>query len=235
VIPCDGVVVRVLSESNDGVVSVAVEAEGDIESAISRAGTIPLPPYFHGTLNTDDRYQTVFADRIGSSAAPTAALHFTDDLVARLKARGVGFATVELEIGLDTFRPMTSKLVDDHQIHSERIIIGATSAEQINTTKATGGRVVAVGTTVVRTLEAASDSSGFVAEFDGNTDLFIAPGYVFRTVDALVTNFHAPRTTLLVLVSTMLGERWKDVYTHALEHRYRFLSFGDAMWLEVPA
>lgn len=232
VVECGELTATLLSDPIAGIATLTLRSGDDVELAIERAGTMPLPPYFHGTLDVDDRYQTVFADQLGSSAAPTAALHFTEQLVRRLKSQGVQFAAVDLEVGLDTFRPMTTDRVLDHEIHSERIVLSSDTAAAINATREGGRRVIAIGTTVVRTVESAADADGSVTPFDGTTDLFISPGYEFRAVDALVTNFHAPRTTLLVLISAFLGDRWRDVYDHGLRRGYRFLSFGDAMWIE---
>lgn len=233
VIDCGELEVSVLSEPAAGVVTVQIHARGDVEEAIAAVGTVPLPPYFHGDLEDPERYQTMFADTIGSSAAPTAALHFTPRLVAELTELGVTFAEVDLEVGIDTFRPMSSDDIEDHDIHSERIEVGEQAVEALARTRADGGRVVGVGTTVVRTLESVANDDGTISAYRGPTDLFITPGYRTRVVDAMITNFHAPRTTLLVMLSALVGDRWKDAYTHALESGYRFLSFGDAMYLEI--
>jgi S-adenosylmethionine:tRNA ribosyltransferase-isomerase len=194
---------------------------------------VPLPPYFRGTIETPDRYQTVFADRLGSAAAPTAALHFTDDVLDALADRGVSVATVELEVGLDTFRPMAEGKVEDHRIHTERIAVPPDTVSAVDAARERGAKVVAVGTTVVRALESAAADNGRIIEFDGPTSLFIRPGYQPKVVDAVVTNYHAPRTTLLVLLDALMGDRWRSVYRYALANGYRFLSFGDAMYFEV--
>jgi S-adenosylmethionine:tRNA ribosyltransferase-isomerase len=222
-----------LSDPFDGVATVGLDADVDIEDAIASHGTIPLPPYFHGTLNDPDRYQTMFARTVGSSAAPTAALHFTPSVIAGLERRGVDVAEVELNVGLDTFRPMSGVNVDDHTIHSERIAVTLEAADAVRRTRDHGGKVVAIGTTVVRTLESVGQRDGTIEPYEGDTDLFITPGFTPNVVDAVVTNFHAPRTTLLVLISSLIGDSWKDVYAHALASDYRFLSFGDAMFVEV--
>ena len=217
--------IEVMTEPRRGVATVAVTGDGDIDDLLPSIGEVPLPPYFHGQLDDDERYQTMFAKTVGSSAAPTAALHFTSRLVAALADRGVDIAVVDLEVGLDTFRPMDDGPVEDHRIHRERFRVpDATAAAVARTT----GRIVAVGTTVVRALESTGGAAG-----DGETDLFIAPGYRFRAVDAVVTNFHAPRTTLLVMIAAMLDDRWRTVYEYALSQGYRFLSFGDAMFIEL--
>ena len=232
-IQCDGLDVMLMTDPVEGVATVTISTDSDIEKAIAAVGEVPLPPYFKGTIEDPERYQTLFADRIGSSAAPTAALHFTKAVVEGLADRGIDVATVDLEVGLDTFRPMLSGNVEDHQIHTERIIVPPETVAAVDATRTRGGSVVAVGTTVVRTLESAANGDGRIAEFDGPTSLFITPGYRPRVVDAVVTNFHAPRTTLLVLLAAFMGSRWKDVYRHALDSGYRFLSFGDAMYIEI--
>ena len=225
--------IEVLSDPASGVVTVRFAPDEDIESFLEHAGSMPLPPYFTGDLDDDDRYQTMFADRTGSSAAPTAALHFTPELVDRLVDAGIRFAEVELEVGLDTFRPMVDGDVRDHEIHTERIIVTDDAVRAVAYTRARGGRVIAVGTTVVRSLESVADGTGGITAYDGPTSLFITPGYEPRVVDGLITNFHAPRTTLLVLIAALIGDRWRDLYRHALDQGMRFLSFGDAMFLEV--
>ncbi len=222
-----------LSDPIDGVATIELVADIDIEEAIASCGTVPLPPYFHGLLSDPDRYQTMFARTVGSSAAPTAALHFTPTVVSHLANRGVEIATVELNVGLDTFRPMSGVNVEDHKIHSERIAVPQEAVDAVDRTRERGGRVVAVGTTVVRTLESVAQPSRTIVRYEGDTDLFITPGFVLTVVDAVVTNFHAPRTTLIVMIATLLGDRWMDVYLHALANGYRFLSFGDSMFFEV--
>lgn len=221
------------TEPERGVVELSVSGPGDVDDLLPTIGSIPLPPYFHGTLDDEERYQTVFAKTIGSAAAPTAALHFTPDLIEALTDRGVEIAAVELEVGIDTFRPMESGPIADHRMHRERFRVPDETAHAVAAARARGSRVVAVGTTVVRTLESTADGNGCVDPGAGETDLFIAPGRRFRVVDAVVTNFHAPRTTLLVMIAAMLGDRWRPVYDHALASGYRFLSFGDAVFIRV--
>ena len=233
VVRCSGLDVTLLTDPEEGVTTVSIATEGDVEQAIESAGEVPLPPYFKGAIDTPDRYQTVFADRLGSAAAPTAALHFTDGVLDALADRDISVASVELEVGLDTFRPMAEGRVEDHQIHTERIIVPPKTVAAVDNARHRGSKVIAVGTTVVRTLESAATGNGRIQEFDGPTSLFITPGYRPKVVDAVITNFHAPRTTLLVLLSALMGERWRDVYRHALDNGYRFLSFGDAMYFEV--
>jgi len=233
VVECDGLTVTLLTDPDEGVATVAVDADGDIEASIEAVGQVPLPPYFHGSIDDPSRYQTMFAERLGSSAAPTAALHFTDRVVAALVERGIILAEVELEVSLDTFRPMHDGEVEDHRIHTERIIVPPPAVEAVASARARGGRAVAAGTTVVRTIESVAIGCGLVREFDGPTNLFITPGYEPQVVDALITNFHAPRTTLIVMLAALMGDRWRAVYEHALASGYRFLSFGDAMYIEI--
>jgi S-adenosylmethionine:tRNA ribosyltransferase-isomerase len=191
-------------------------------------GEMPLPPYIHTPLADAERYQTVFAERPASAAAPTAGLHLTPAVLDACAARDIDLARVELVVGLDTFRPIAVDRVEDHPMHSESYAVPAATVDAIRATQATGGRVVAVGTTVVRALE----SWASTGEVEGRTRLFIRPGFEFDVVDRLVTNFHVPRTTLLALVAAFAGPHWRDLYAAALaDHRYRFLSFGDAMLL----
>jgi S-adenosylmethionine:tRNA ribosyltransferase-isomerase len=196
---------------------------------------VPLPGYIrHGeAVAADrDRYQTVFARTAGSAAAPTAGLHFTPDLLAALAARGIGRAAVTLHVGLGTFRPIATERVADHPMHSEWCACPAETVAAVATTRAAGGRVVAIGTTSLRTLETAA-RNGVIAPWQGATDLFVTPGYPFRVVDCLLTNFHLPRTTLLVLVSALAGrDLIRRAYAEAIHQRYRLLSYGDAMLIE---
>jgi S-adenosylmethionine:tRNA ribosyltransferase-isomerase len=210
-----------------------------VEPYLARAGQMPLPPYIHERLADPERYQTVYARQPGSAAAPTAGLHFTLELIEKLKASGVMFAEVTLHVGLDTFAPVTEDDPEEHQIHTEWCEISAETAEAVNTARWNGGRVIAVGTTSVRTLESAARAAAaepiagqVVVPFSGPTDLFILPGYSFRVVDAMITNFHLPRSTLLMLVSSFAGrERILSAYHTAVDMEYRFFSFGDAMLL----
>ena len=216
----------IIAGPDDG--RAVLEFAGDVEAAVAAFGELPLPPYFSGRLPDSERYQTVYAERVGSAAAPTAGLHFTDEVIAGLRTRGVGWAAIDLEIGLDTFRPIATDRVEDHVIHTERFRVPAETADAVNMTKASGGRVVAIGTTVVRSLESAA-TAGRVAEADGSTGLFILPGHRFSVVDLLITNFHVPGSSLVVLIAAFMGPGWREVYTTALARGYRFLSFGDAM------
>ena len=227
------VVLEATGDPRDGVVVLAVIA-GSLDAAIDTVGAVPLPPYFRGVLDDPERYQTVFAERIGSAAAPTAGLHFTHRLLAELVTRGIPVASVDLEIGLDTFRPIAAARLDGHRMHREHVVVGEDVVEAVAVTRSRRGRVVAVGTTVVRSLEAAA-VEGRLRPLDGPTDLFITPGYRFGVVDLLVTNFHVPGSTLIVLVAAFMGEAWRPAYDAALARGYRFLSFGDAMLAERAA
>ena len=212
--------------------------DGDepLEKRLLHAGQLPLPPYIHRAPGADDaeRYQTVFAKELGAVAAPTAGLHFDDALLETLRKRGVGFGTITLHVGAGTFQPMRAERLDQHVMHSEWLNVGAALVEQIAHTRARGGRVIAVGTTVVRALESATvrneAGEGVLHPFAGETRIFIFPGYRIGSVDALLTNFHLPESTLLMLVSAYAGrERVLAAYRHAVEQHYRFFSYGDAM------
>ncbi len=204
-----------------------------IEPFFNSVGHVPLPPYIHTQLADPERYQTVYANEPGSAAAPTAGLHFTPELMQKLEERGVQFTRLNLHVGLDTFAPVTEDEPTEHKIHTEWCELSSETAEKINATHAAGGRIVAVGTTSVRTLETAARGASegqVVVPFSGPTDLFILPGYRFKAVDALITNFHLPKSTLLMLVSAFAGrERMLETYKVAIEQKYRFFSFGDAM------
>lgn len=200
-----------------------------IERFFDQAGHTPLPPYIHNYVGDPERYQTVYNHTPGSAAAPTAGLHFTPELLSKILEKGVGFAKIELRVGLDTFAPVTEEYAEDHVIHREWCYLSEKVAEMIRQTKASGGRVIAVGTTCVRTLESACQS-GEIAAFSGETGLYITPGYNFRCVDAMITNFHLPKSTLLMLVSAFAGrENVLHAYEIAKAEGYRFFSFGDAM------
>ena len=205
--------------------------DGRFLDIVHRFGEVPLPPYVTRKLDDPEQYQTVFARDERSAAAPTAGLHFTPELVERVRARGARIAAVELDVGLDTFRPVAEDDPTDHAMHSEHFRVAPYVAEEVNDTRTRGGRVIAVGTTSVRALESAwDDDEDGVAEADGSTSLFILPGYHFRAVDAMITNFHVPRSTLMMMVSAFAGrETVMSAYVTAIEARYRFLSFGDAM------
>ncbi len=208
-----------------------VRFEGAVEPIMKASGEVPLPPYIHRALENEERYQTVYSKVEGSVAAPTAGLHFTPELIQATKEKGVVWADVVLHIGLDTFRPVTEERVEEHQIHREYCRLTAEAAETINRARKRGGRVIAVGTTSVRVLEtAAEDAESGVAPWQGETELFIYPGYRFRVVDGLITNFHLPRSSLLMLVSAFASlSQIRDAYQEAVRREYRFYSFGDAM------
>lgn len=204
-----------------------------IETILPRIGEMPLPPYIHTRLTDPERYQTIYAKETGSSAAPTAGLHFTRELMTKLREKGIQFAEVTLHVGLDTFAPVTEEDPTEHKIHTEWCQVNADAVKAIKQARENGKRVIAVGTTSVRTLESAArnaDENQIVAEYTGPTDLFILPGYQFKIVDAMITNFHLPKSTLLMLVSAFAGKnRILEVYEEAIREGYRFYSFGDAM------
>lgn len=232
---CGPLTARVLTDPVRGEVIVALKTGGgDIEDVLATVGEIPLPPYIRKPIPDPGRYQTVFAKTVGSAAAPTAALHFTPGLVDRLADVGVGFAEVDLEVGLDTFRPISTETIEKHEMHRETWHLPEATEEAIAATRRRGGKVVAVGTTVVRTLESAAAGDGYVEAGSGETELFISPGFELQVVDSLLTNFHAPRTTLIVMIAALLGDSWRTLYEYAVASGYRFLSFGDAMFIEHP-
>ena len=204
-----------------------------IYSVLDAIGELPLPPYITARTASRDRYQTVYAKVEGSAAAPTAGLHFTSELLSEIKASGVGYGEVLLHIGLGTFRPVKTDRIEDHLMHKEHFCISQAVADEINARRAAGGRIIAVGTTSCRVLESVSDDAGIVHAGEGETGIFIYPGYRFKAVDGLITNFHLPESTLLMLVSALAGkEQMLDVYREAVEQKYRFFSFGDAMFIK---
>lgn len=218
----------------DGNRHVAFEYEGIFEECLDRLGQMPLPPYITHELADRERYQTVYAKNNGSAAAPTAGLHFTRELLAEVEQLGVKIVYVTLHVGLGTFRPVKVEDVNDHVMHSEWYEVSREAAQAINDTKNNGGRVICVGTTSCRTVESAADENGVVADGCGDTSIFIYPGYKFKVLDGLITNFHLPESTLLMLVSALAGkENIMNAYSHAIEEKYRFFSFGDAMFI-VP-
>ncbi len=222
-----GEIVEVLPDGNR---LIQFSYEGIFEELLDRLGQMPLPPYITHTLADQTRYQTVYAKHDGSAAAPTAGLHFTPALLDEIRGMGVKIAEVTLHVGLGTFRPVKVEQVSDHHMHTEYYEVSAEAASLINETKQAGGRVIAVGTTSCRTLESAADADGFLTEKNGWTDIFIYPGYRFRAIDALITNFHLPESTLVMLVSALAGrEHVMHAYEEAIRERYRFFSFGDAM------
>jgi S-adenosylmethionine:tRNA ribosyltransferase-isomerase len=220
----------ILSKKDDGVTEVSFACGSVFEEVLDALGEMPLPPYIHEKLADKSRYQTVYAREEGSAAAPTAGLHFTPELLQKIEAMGVTVARVTLHVGLGTFRPVKAARVEDHIMHSEYYRITDDTAAAINAARPRGGRIVAVGTTSVRTLESVSDENGVVRPGSGETAIFITPGYRFKAVDALITNFHLPESTLIMLVSAFAGrEQTLALYKAATELRYRFFSFGDAM------
>jgi S-adenosylmethionine:tRNA ribosyltransferase-isomerase len=231
----DAVAIELVGRAAGGSWLAVPDAPEPAAEILARIGRVPLPGYIRGgeeRAGDRERYQTVFARRSGSAAAPTAGLHFTDELLADLAARGVTRATVTLHVGLDTFRPIATERLDDHPMHTEWCDCPPETAAAVREARARGGRVVAVGTTAVRTLETAARSGG-ISPWSGPTDLFIKPGFQFRAVDCLLTNFHMPRTTLMVLVSTFASRSLvAAAYEAAIRERYRFLSYGDAMFIE---
>ncbi len=232
----DGVGLTVGATLEDGEREICFDDGVDVAALLERAGEVPLPPYVGpGDAARSERYQTVFARVPGSVAAPTASLHFTDAVLAAVRAAGVTIAHLTLDVGTGTFRPMRPGPVRDHRMHAERFSIPAATADAVMRAKAEARRVVAAGTTVVRALEGAAAGDGIVRAGDAQTELFITPGYRFRIVDALLTNFHLPRSTLLALVAAFVGyDAMRAAYTAAIERRYRFFSFGDAMFAEQP-
>lgn len=209
---------------------VKFEYDGVFEQVLDKAGIVPLPPYITCRLEDSERYQTVYSKHKGSAAAPTAGLHFTNELLQSLVNKGVNLVYLTLHVGLGTFRPVKSEAVENHKMHSEYYSISTDACDTINKTRKNGGRVIAVGTTSCRVLETASDPSGFTAPGAGWTDIFIYPGYKFKVVDALITNFHLPASTLIMLVSAFAGrENVLAAYNEAIVNKYRFFSFGDAM------
>lgn len=219
-----------ITESGERIVKF--EYDGVFEEILDKLGSMPLPPYIKAKLEDKNRYQTVYAKYDGSAAAPTAGLHFTPELLERIKAKGVQIAEVLLHVGLGTFRPVKEDIITDHKMHSEYFEVSADVAETINCAKREGRRVIAVGTTSVRTLESAADENGFIEPRKGNTQIFIYPPYRFKCVNALITNFHLPESTLVMLVAAMTGrEKILSLYKLAVDNKYRFFSFGDAMMI----
>jgi S-adenosylmethionine:tRNA ribosyltransferase-isomerase len=227
----------VVAELAEGMREVGFELEVPFEEFLGRAGRLPLPPYIHNdSAEAQVRYQTVFARVPGSVAAPTASLHFTPTLLAAIEARGVEIVRLRLDVGLGTFRPIVAEHLDDHRMHPETYEIPEATARAVELAKAQGRRVVAAGTTVVRALEGSIRSHGRVVGGEDATDMFIRPGFAFRAIDAMITNFHLPQSSLLVMVSAFAGrERIMAAYAEAIERRYRFFSFGDAMLIEGTA
>lgn len=224
-----GEVVDIVEEGNR---LIHFEYEGIFEEILDRLGQMPLPPYITHQLEDKNRYQTVYAKHSGSAAAPTAGLHFTPELLKKIEEKGVQIARVTLHVGLGTFRPVKVDNILEHHMHSEFYQIEEEAAEKINTAKANGKRVIAVGTTSCRTIESAAKEDGTIAPVSGWTDIFIYPGYQFKVLDCLITNFHLPESTLVMLVSALAGREYVlNAYEEAIKERYRFFSFGDAMFI----
>lgn len=230
--------VTAIARQRDDQGTILLEFEGDepVELLLERAGQMPLPPYIASKRGTDEAdredYQTMFAQKDGAVAAPTASLHFTDRLIAALDDAGVQRETLTLHVGAGTFLPVKADDTDDHKMHSEWGRIDAATADRLNAARANGGRLIAVGTTALRLLESAATEDGLLQPFEGDTDIFITPGYRFRVVDGLMTNFHLPKSTLFMLVSALMGtEVMKSAYAHAIAHNYRFYSYGDSSLL----
>lgn len=230
----DGLLIgEVLDIVEEGNRLIQFQYEGIFEEILDKLGEMPLPPYITHKLQDKERYQTVYAKNEGSAAAPTAGLHFTKELLEKIEEKGVKIAHVTLHVGLGTFRPVKVDDVENHHMHSEFYVVEEEQAKIINETKAKGGRVISVGTTSCRTLESATDENGILQAKSGWTDIFIYPGYQFKMIDALITNFHLPESTLLMLISALAGkEKIMHAYEEAVKERYRFFSFGDAMIIE---
>ncbi len=223
---------EILSTLDQGLRMVRFHYQGVFEALLDELGRMPLPPYIQTQLQDNSQYQTVYAKQDGSAAAPTAGLHFTPELLASIRAMGVDVVPILLHVGLGTFRPVAAENVEDHQMHSEYYEVTQDAASRINAAHQNGRRRISVGTTSVRTLESAADENGLVQPKRGDTNIFITPGYQFRAVDALITNFHLPESTLLMLVSALTGkDEAMRIYRIAVEERYRFFSFGDAMMI----
>ncbi len=223
---------EILDVLPDGNRLARFECEGGFFNVLEKIGQMPLPPYIKKKLEDKERYQTVYSKELGSAAAPTAGLHFTSELLERLKAKGVNFGFVTLHVGLGTFRPVKEENITDHKMHSEHYFLPQETADLINRTKANGKRVIAVGTTSCRTLEAAAAQYHCVQACEGYTDIFIYPGFEFKVLDGIITNFHLPESTLIMLVSALAGyEHTMKAYRVAVQEQYRFFSFGDAMFI----
>lgn len=217
----------------DGVVHAQMIYEGIFMEILEKLGTMPLPPYIHEELKDQTRYQTVYAEKLGSAAAPTAGLHFTEELLKKAKNKGIRIAHVTLHVGLGTFRPVDETDITKHKMHSEHYILDQENADILNEARVVGRKIYAVGTTSVRTLETVMNRFGTFKETSGDTDIFIYPGYEFKSIDGLITNFHLPKSTLIMLVSAFAGREFVlECYRHAVQDKYRFFSFGDAMLIK---
>ena len=224
---------EVLDIMEGGTRKVKFSYDGIFNEILDEIGLMPLPPYIHEELKEKDRYQTVYARYQGSAAAPTAGLHFTEELLEKIKEKGVEIANVTLHVGIGTFRPVKVDKIEDHHMHSEHFYIKKEDVDKINNAKKNGGRIISVGTTSCRVLESIADENGFVKEIEGDTSIFIYPGYKFKCIDALITNFHLPESTLLMLVSALAEKDYiMKAYNEAVKEKYRFFSFGDAMFIQ---
>ena len=225
-----GEVIDVVDEGNR---LVKFEYEGIFEEVLDELGQMPLPPYIHEKLKEKDRYQTVYAKYEGSAAAPTAGLHFTNELLEEIRQKGIDIANVTLHVGIGTFRPVKEENVEEHAMHTEHFYIKQEDVEKINKAKKEGHRIIAVGTTSCRVLESIADENGYVKPIEADTGIFIYPGYKFKCIDGLITNFHLPQSTLLMLVSALAGKEYiMGAYNEAVKEKYRFFSFGDAMFIK---
>lgn len=213
----------------DGITHLKFKYNGIFLELLEKLGTMPLPPYIHKELKNQSRYQTVYAKNLGSAAAPTAGLHFTPELLQKCEEKGIKIIEITLSVGLGTFRPVQVDDIKDHHMHTESYEVSAEAAEKINEVKTNGGRIIAVGTTTVRTLETVATRYSKIQADSGETDIFIYPGYKFKAIDGMITNFHLPKSTLLMLVTAFGGDIIKSAYAHAVDEKYRFFSFGDAM------
>ena len=223
-------VAEILDSTEDGTRIVNFKYEGIFNEILDKIGLMPLPPYIHESLKEKNRYQTVYAKYDGSAAAPTAGLHFTPELLKKIEEKGVEIANVTLHVGIGTFRPVKEENIEDHHMHTEHYQIKKEDANKINKAKLAGKRVIAVGTTSCRTLESVADNNGMVKEGEGDTQIYIYPGYKFKCIDGLITNFHLPESTLIMLVSAFANREFiMEAYKHAVDEKYRFFSFGDAM------
>ena len=229
----DGILdAEVLEIMEGGTRKVEFKYNGIFNEILEQIGLMPLPPYIHEELKQKDRYQTVYAKYDGSAAAPTAGLHFTPELLKQIKEKGIEVANVTLHVGIGTFRPVKVEKIEDHHMHSEHYYIKQEDVEKINKAKQSGKRIISVGTTSTRVLETIADENGIVKEAEGDTQIFIYPGYKFKCIDGLITNFHLPESTLLMLVSALAGKDYiMKAYEEAVKEKYRFFSFGDAMFI----
>ncbi len=226
----EGEVLEVLDNGNR---KVKFTYQGIFNEILDKIGLMPLPPYIKESLKEKDRYQTVYAKYEGSAAAPTAGLHFTEDLLEEIKKKGIEIANVTLHVGIGTFRPVKVETIEEHEMHSEHFYIKSEDVDKINNAKKNGGRIIAVGTTSCRVLESIANENGFVEATERDTNIFIYPGYKFKCIDALITNFHLPESTLIMLVSALAGKDYiMKAYKEAVKEKYRFFSFGDAMFIQ---